>query len=473
LGSARIETVTGPPKDRDPGRSDDGLGHDSERFRELGHLLVDRVADHWARLDRTPVLREARARELTRLAGPVPIEPGDVTELLVQLEEDLLNNMQHPAHPRFFARVPGPTSFTGILGDWLSTGFNAIAASWTGGSGPSALELAVVDWMREVMGFPASTEGVLVSGGSLGNLTALAAARQAGYGDAVYISDQTHASVTRALRVLGFRPDQIRLVPATEGFRWSRDVLEAAIGTAQEGRATIVATAGTTNTGAVDPLGSLADLCAQRDLWLHVDGAYGAPAALSPAGRAALQGIERADSLTLDPHKWLFQPYDIGCVLVRRPGVLEACYTMNPEYLRDVQAQGEGEIDLRNRGPELSRRARATKLWLTFKAHGARSLGDAVGRCIALAESVQAELEADPYWEVVTPAQLGVITFAAPGLSGPEHIDRARALTASGFAAVSCTELSGRSVYRLCLINPRTTLEDVTETLRRLKAPLA
>lgn len=464
--------MTGPSEDGDTRRSDDGLGHDSERFRELGHLLVDRLADHWAQLDQAPALREARAHQLTRLAGPVPVEPGDVAELLDQLADDLLQNMQHPAHPRFFARVPGPTSFTGILGDWLSTGSNAIAASWTGGSGPSALELTVVDWIRELMGFPAGTEGLLVSGGSLGNLTALAAARHAGYGDMVYISDQTHASIDRALRVLGFSPDQIRLVPATEGFRWSPEAVEAAIGPGDSSRATIVATAGTTNTGAIDPLDALADLCAERDVWLHVDGAYGAPAALSPAGRAALRGLERADSLTLDPHKWLFQPYEIGCVLVRRPGVLEACFTMNPEYLRDVQASEEGEIDLRNRGLELSRRARATKLWLTFKAHGTRTLGAAVGRCIALAETVQAELEADPYWEVVTPAQLGVITFAARGLSSSEHIERARALTDSGFAAVSCTELSARSVYRLCLINPRTTLEDVTETLGRLKAPV-
>lgn len=463
--------MTTPSKGRDTGRCVDPLGLDSEKFRELGHLLVDRVVDHWAALDAAPAVREARAQQLSSLGGSVPAEPSDVEELLERLVNDALENMQHAGHPRFFARVPSPTSFTGILGDWISTGFNAIAASWAGGSGPSALELTVVDWIRELVGFPAGSEGVLVSGGSLGNMTAIAAARHAGYDAAVYISDQTHASIARALRVLGFAPEQVRVVPAANDFRWSASALDAAIRTADSGRATIVATAGTTNTGAVDPLDSLADLCAERDLWLHVDGAYGAPAALTSAGKALLRGIERADSLTVDPHKWLFQPYDIGCVLVRRPGALEACYAMTPEYLRDVQAQGDGEIDLRNRGLELSRRARATKLWLTFKAHGTRALADAIGRSIALTESVQAALEADPYWEVVTPAQLAVITFTARGLSSAEHIERARVLTTGGYAAVSCTELDGRSVYRLCLINPRTTLQDVIDTLRRLKAP--
>lgn len=447
----------------------DGLGLETERFRQLAHQLVDRVADHWAALDDGPALREARAPDLSSLGGPPPSHPHDVEELLEELLGAALENMQHAAHPRFFARVPSPASYTGILGDWLSTGFNTIAASWTGGAGPSAVELVVIDWMAQLMGLPPGTEGVLASGGSLGNTTALAAARHAGFDGAVYVSDQTHASILRALRILGFGPDQVRVVPADDAFRWDARTVAGALRPSDRGRAVVVATAGTTNTGAVDPLAALADLCAEHDLWLHVDGAYGAPAALTARGRAALRGMERADSLTVDPHKWLFQPYDIGVVLVRRPGVLEACFAMNPEYLRDVQTSAPGEADLRNRSLELSRRSRAIKLWLTLKAHGVPALAAAVERCILRAEEVQDVLEADPHWEVVTPAQLGVITFAARGLSNGEHVSRAQAVTDSGFAAVSCTELAGRSVYRLCLINPRTTLEDVTETLERLQ----
>jgi glutamate/tyrosine decarboxylase-like PLP-dependent enzyme len=469
--SATIAVMTSSSPDSGGERFEDGLGLDGERFRQLGHLLVDLVADHWAGLDTGPALREARASQLSSLGGALPAGSGEPEALLRQLAGEALTNLQNASHRRFFARVPSPASFTGILGDWLTTGFNTIAASWAGGSGPSALELTVLEWIRELMGFPAGSEGILVSGGSAGNMTALAAARHAGYDRSVYVSDQTHASILRALRVLGFASDQVKLVPATDGFRWGPHALDDAIREPEQGRAIVVATAGTTNTGAVDPLGDLADLCAERDLWFHVDGAYGAPAVLAPAGRAVLGGMERADSLTLDPHKWLFQPYDVGCVLVRRPGALEACYAMNPEYLRDVETTAEGEVDLRNRGLELTRRSRAAKLWLTFKTHGAPALAAAIARCLALAESVQACLEADPYWEVVTPAQLAVITFRARELSSPEHVARARELTASGFAAVSCTELGGRSVYRLCLINPRTRLEDVTETLRRLKGP--
>jgi glutamate/tyrosine decarboxylase-like PLP-dependent enzyme len=184
-----------------------------------------------------------------------------------------------------------------------------------------------------------------------------------------------------------------------------------------------------------------------------------------------LSGLERADSVTLDPHKWLFQPFDVGVVLVRRPGALEACFTMNPEYLRDVVTETDGEVDMRNRGPELTRRARAVKVWLTLKAHGTRAVADAIARSIAFAEEVQRLLEDDPRWEVVTPAQLGVITFAEVGLSDAEHVERARLVTDSGFAAVSPTELDGRAVYRLVLINPLTTLADVRETLERLARP--
>lgn len=446
----------------------DALGMSVERFRELGHRIVDRVADHWSEIERIPVITEADEQALAALAGSVPRDPGDVEELLELLIARALTNMQHSAHPRYFARVPSPASLTGILGEWLGVGYNAIAASWAGGSGPTQLELVVVGWLAQLVGFPAESEGVLTSGGSLGNMTALAAAIAAGYSGPVYLSDQTHSSLLRGLRALGVTRERIRVIPATDRFRWSIDDVRDALDASEHGRAIVIATAGSTNTGAVDPLQELADLCADRDHWLHVDGAYGAPAALSPRGRVTLRGLERADSLTLDPHKWLFQPFDIGCVLVRRPGVLEACFTMNPEYLRDVQATADDHVDMRNRGFELTRRARAAKLWLTLSAHGTEAIAAAIEQSIALAEETQALLERDSRWEVVSPAQLGIVTFAEPGRSGPEHVERARALTASGFAAVSCTELAGRTVYRLCLINPRTSLADVSETLRRL-----
>jgi glutamate/tyrosine decarboxylase-like PLP-dependent enzyme len=446
----------------------DPLGLSVERFRELAHALVDRVADHWTDIDRMAVIQQAEDASRAALSGPVPLGPGDVDGLIETLAEHALRNMQHGGHPRYFARVPGPTSLTGILGEWLATGYNGIASSWAGGSGPSTVELVVTSWLAELMGLPPETEGVLVSGGSLGNITALAAARAAGYGGPAYISDQTHSSILRGLRLLGYGDEHIRVIPATDRFRLSLADARSAVVEDGRSRGIVIATAGSTNTGAVDPLPGLADLCDEFGLWLHVDGAYGAPAYLTERGRRAMAGIERADSLALDPHKWLFQPYDLGCVLVRRPGALEACYSMNPEYLRDVQTSSADEVDLRNRGPELSRRARAIKLWLTLSAHGVDAVAAAIDRSLTLAEETERLLERDPGWEVVTPAELGVITFARRGAGDEEHIRRARELTESGFAAVSCTELGGRSVYRLCLINPRTTLGDIEATVRTL-----
>lgn len=447
----------------------DPLGLSADRFRELGHQLVDRVADHWSSLDEVAVVQEADRVSLDALGGPLPVEPAaDIDELIEVLAQHALANMQHVVHPRYFARVPGPASLTGVLGEWLGVGYNAIASSWAGGSGTTQLELVVIDWLAQLLGFPPDTEGVLVSGGSMGNMSALAVARSAGYGEAVYLSDQTHSSIGRALRMMGFTDEQIRVLPARDRFRWAFDDVRAAISDEARGRVTVIATAGTTNTGACDPLDDLADLCSQNDLWLHVDGAYGAPAALSSRGLAVMRGLQRADSLALDPHKWMFQPFDIGCLLVRRPGALERCFDMNPEYLRDVHTSAAGQVDMRNRSPELSRRARAIKVWLTMKAHGTRAIAEAIDRSIGLTEDVQALLSSDPRWEIVTPAQLGVITFADTSLTGPEHIEHARRLTESGFASLGCTELAGRTIYRLCLINPLTTLDDVKETLERL-----
>jgi glutamate/tyrosine decarboxylase-like PLP-dependent enzyme len=231
----------------------------------------------------------------------------------------------------------------------------------------------------------------------------------------------------------------------------------------------VVGTAGTTNTGAVDPLETLAEICQENDLWFHIDGAYGAPAALSPVGLVSLAGLERADSLVLDPHKWLFQPYDAGCLLIR-PGVLEACFSMNPEYLQDVRATS-GEIDLRNRGFELSRRSRALKLWYSLRTYGLSRFREAITHSIELAEFAEEYLRAQPErWTLVTPAQLGILCFALRDQSAEEHRRRAKALSDTGFACVTTSVLKAQTVFRLCIINPLTTQADITETIDRLAA---
>jgi glutamate/tyrosine decarboxylase-like PLP-dependent enzyme len=456
-----------------PGRSVDPLGLDEAEMRRLGHAVVDRVVDRWLALRDSPATAMRPVEELTAgLGGPIPREPSDIDAALDLLTVTALANMQQACHPRFFARVPSPASFAAVLGEWLSTGFNAISTSWGGGSGPTTVETTVVDWLRELMGMPSGAEGILVSGGSIGNVTAIAAARKAGYHGVIYLSDQTHSSIRRGLAVIGLPDDQIRLVPTGVDFRWSADAVAAAVAADKASGhrpAIVIASAGTTNTGAVDPLDALADLCAANGIWLHVDGAYGALAALTKPGRVALAGIGRADSLTLDPHKWLFQPYDVGCVLVRQRGVLEACFTMTPEYLRDVEAHG-GETEFRNMSLELTRRARSIKIWLTVRAYGLDRIEAAVLRGIELAELAGRMIEADPFWQLMTPAQLGVVTFVGAGLSDADHVGRANALAESGYAAVSTTELGGRTVLRLCTINPLTTEADIAGTLQRLRA---
>jgi glutamate/tyrosine decarboxylase-like PLP-dependent enzyme len=373
-----------------------------------------------------------------------------------------LATMQHVDHRRFFTRVPSPSSFPRILGDWLATGFQSIAASWGGGSGPTTVELVVIEWLRQLLGLPEGTQGVVVSGGSMANLTGLLAARNEVGDGVVYLSDQTHSSIGRGLAATGF--DQVRILPTGSALRLTVDQVADAVAE-DEHPAIVVATAGTTNTGAVDPLPGLADLCEERGLWLHVDGAYGAPAHLA----RPIEGLDRADSLVLDPHKWLFQPYDIGLLLVRRPGALERTFTMNPEYLADIVA-GIGEVDLRNRSLELSRKGRAIKLWLTLRTYGTDTLVEAIEAGLRNAEGVEARLREDEGWEVVTPAQLGIVTFARAGASDVDHVRAAAEITGSGYAAVSTTTLAGRAVLRLCMINPRTTADDLAETLRRLAA---
>jgi glutamate/tyrosine decarboxylase-like PLP-dependent enzyme len=448
-------------------------------FRRLGHRVVDAIVDHWEGLGDARPITTGRPDELrARLAEPAPAAPTPPDDVLDQVLRDVLPFAQYGHHPRFFARIPGPSNPIGVLADALAVGHNAFVGSWTGGSGAATVELTTLGWLAELFGLPGDSDGAFVSGGSVANLTALAAARTAKLGGpderaVVYLSDQAHAAVTRGLRVLGFDDARVRVLATGPDLRLQPDVLAAQ---AAADRATglrpfcVVATAGSTNTGAVDPLEELADLCADHDMWLHADAAYGGPAVLTQAGRTALAGIDRADSIAIDPHKWLFQPYEIGCVLVRHRGALERTFALHPEYLADV-AGAEDEVNFFDRGIQLTRGFRALKLWMTIKVYGLDALRDAIDRTLALAVHAEQELEKRPDWEIVTPAQLAIVSFRRrwPSASAEEEDRRNEALvaamTADGRAAVSSTRLHGRVVLRLCTINPRTTREDIDATL--------
>ena len=442
------------------------LAVDPNLMRTLGYEVVDRTIDHLLGLGDMPAIREGSPSNLrAALGGPLPTAPHDLAEDLNLLADTALTHQQHGDHPRYFARVAGPSSFPGILADWIGTGLQSVAASWGGGSGPTTVELVALDWLREALGLAHDCEGILLSGGSMANINGLIAARHLRGPGVVYLSDQTHASIPRGLRAMGQPADDLRFVDTDEGLRLSPSALRQAIMADQAaGRrpAIVVATAGTTNTGAVDDLPELAAICADYGMWLHVDGAFGGAAALSPRGKNAMPGLELADSFVTDPHKWLFQPYDIACLFVRGSGNLEQTFAMHPEYLADLAGE---QVDLHNRSLELTRRSRALKLWLTFRAYGLPTLQQAVDRGIALGEYAQRVIEANPALALVTPAQLGIVTFIGRGYEDADHRRAIAALNHHGFAAASSTVLHGRTVFRLCIINPRTTTSDIDRTI--------
>jgi aromatic-L-amino-acid/L-tryptophan decarboxylase len=438
----------------------DPLSLPPEEMRRLGYRVVDRIVDHLEELGELPPIRVGDAGALrAALGGPPPESPAEADAALDALFEQVLPFVQHPDHPRFFARIGSPSNFVSVLADLAASGYNVFAGSWTGGSGPATVELVVLDWLRSLCGLPDGSEGVLVTGGSVASLVGLAAARMARGGGVVYVSGEGHASVTRAVRILGL---EARVLPSLT----ADEVRRAVAADRAAGRVPfcVAATAGTTSTGAVDPLGELADVCAEHDLWLHVDGAYGAPAVLTEKGRAALAGLERADSLVLDPHKWLFQPYEIGCVLVREAGLLERTFTLSGVYLRDTLG---GEVNFRDRSVQLTRGGRALKLWLSIRVFGLAAFREAIAHGIALAEHAEALLRARPGWEVVSPAQLAIVCFRRHG-DDALQTRLAAAMVADGFAAPSTTEVGGRVALRMCTINPRTTFNDIERTILRM-----
>ena len=455
-------------------------------MRAFGHRVVDMIVDHVETLrDRTVSIQVPRA-ELDARIGTFSDDPASPHDILDIVQRDVMGSITAVDHPRFYAFVPGPGSFVGSMADALASGFNVFAGHWLAASGPGAVELQTIDLLREACGFPEGAGGLFVSGGSMANLSGLATARAVKLGGpderaVIYLSDQAHSSVAKGLRVLGFAPSQVRSVPVDDMLRMDTRALHAAIvKDGQEGWRPfcIVASAGTTNTGAVDPLEDIASLCRANDLWLHVDGAYGAAAALTDRGRAALRGLHLADSIALDPHKWLFQPFEIGCVLVRQMHQLRQAFAVHPEdnaaYLADVGRMAEREVVFYEHGVQLTRSFRALKLWMSLRIFGLSAFRETIERGIALAEEAELMLRADPRWDVVTPAQLAVVTFAPrrPDLSPAEanaRVERAvERLTADGYAMVTSTQVRGRAVLRFCLIHPDARIEEVRETADRL-----
>lgn len=450
------------------------------QMEDIGRQVLDLVIDHFDTNGSQVVARPTDQNMLERwLAEPPPEQAMAVDEVLSEFKSKALDTMTHFDHPRCFAFVPSPNNFVGALAEFIASSFNIFAGAWVGPSGVAAIEAKSIDWLRQLFGFPKSAGGLFVSGGSMANLTALAVARHIKLCNnpanaTVYFSDQTHSSVPKDLKILGFQPYQIRALESDHDMRLDLGVLADMVD--QDRRRglvpfCVVANAGTTNSGAIDPLEDLADYCKEQGFWLHVDGAYGGATAITETGKRLLAGIERADSITIDPHKWMFQPYEIGCLLVRNAGYLNEAFKVTAEYL-DVLDNGSEQKNYCDYGVQLTRGFRALKFWMSLKTFGLENFRAAIENGIANAEHVQSMLEQDDCWEIVTPAMLGIINFRYTSDQPPPahfHHRLAGQIVMDGFAMITPTRIGGREVLRICAINPRTTHEDLRLTLERVK----
>ena len=456
----------------------DPLGLDPDTMRRLGYRTVDWLADREARRRSEPVLQQATLAEMAdRIGGPAPDEGTPFDAVLAELEEAVLPFRSRIDHPRYLAYVPGSSTWPGALADLVASTFNIDVGNWMESAGPTRLEVAVLDWFASWIGYPGTASGVLVSGGSAANLTALACARESLVGQmrenlVVYVSDQGHSSLARAARVLGFGPQQVRVLPS-DGGRLRTRALEGAVRRDLETGLqplAVLAAGGTTNTGAVDPLPEMSEICREHGLWLHVDAAYGGFATITERGRTAFAGLELADSVTLDPHKWLYQPFECGALLVREGHLLREAFEIHPDYLQDSRT--DREVNLADHGLQLTRMSRALKVWVSLRYFGLGAFVAAVDTCLDLAERAERHVEATPELELMAPATLGIVCFRRqpPGVDDEASLERLNQrlvadLAASGYALISSTRLQGRYALRVCILNHETTWDDVRGVL--------
>lgn len=457
-----------------------------EMAAELGDVMkgfVDSALGFYEGLKERPVFSEADEETVARLRDRgIPEGGRPLREVFEEMMRDVYANQSLVQHPRCFACVPSPISLYSWMGDVMTNAFDPHAGSWINASGAGCVEQEVIRWMCGLAGYPEGSGGLFVSGGSMANLTALTAARdrKLTYEErdwaVAYVSEQTHSSVAKGLHIIGFRPDQVRKVPTDREFRMDMKALRQAVAedlSAGRKPFAVIATAGTTNTGSIDPLEDIGALCREYGLWMHVDGAYGASVLASKKYRGRLKGIELSDSLSWDAHKWLMQTYGCSAVLVRDVSSLARCFAVHPEYLKDASV-GEGEVNFWDLGPELTRPARSLKLWMTLQVMGTDALGQVIDHGYHLAKTAENAIRSLPGWEIISPAAQAIVNFRFAPAGVPEreldalNQEISRAISAGGFAQVLTTELNGKKVLRICALNPETTDGDIRKTVELL-----
>jgi glutamate/tyrosine decarboxylase-like PLP-dependent enzyme len=455
---------------------------DWDAFRALAHRALDDMVDHLRGLRDRPAWRPIEGRDQAPFKTPMPWDEGSLDGAYRAFTETVQPFPMGLNHPRFWGWAAGSGTADGMLANMISAAFHS----------PTVLhhhaglhvEMQLLEWLRELFGYPAGAGGMLVSGGSMANFNGLAVARVAkggveirerGVGSArlaVYGSVDTHYSVPKALDLQGLGTQAFRAVPVNDRREIELDALAAMVAADRAAGIVpiaVVGTAGTIGTGAIDPLDRLADFAEREGLWFHVDGAFGAVLAFSSEHKGRLAGIERSDSLAFDFHKWLSQPYETGCILVRDAALLEATFRHGAPYTRNVQGSlSDAPVVYSDRGPELSKGFRAFALWFSLKTHGARKFGEMVEKNIRQARTLEALVERHPRLENLAPVPSCVVNFRyrGDGSLSEARLDElnARILTElhrRGIAIPSPYWVDGRFSLRVCNINHRTLAADL------------
>lgn len=455
----------------------------SQQLEDAVKSFVHDFCEKKHRIHTQPVIQEADALQLDKIRSiGIPAQGRPVDEVVREMQQEVFRFSGDSNHPRFFGFVPGPASCVSWLGDVMTSAYNIHAGGSRIAPAINCVEQQLIRWLADQAGFGREAGGIFVSGGSMANITALTAARDRKLNEdtlhlgVAYVSDQTHSCVAKGLRVIGIPSHRIRTISTDEHFRMRVDELEQAITKdLADGLLpfAVIGTAGTTNTGSVDPLEELAAVCKKYQIWFHVDGAFGASVLLSQSCRHLLKGVELADSLSWDAHKWLFQTYGCAAVLVRDVQDLYRSFHVSPEYLKDLEG-GSDMVNMYDIGIELTRPARGLKLWLTLQVLGTELMSAAIERGFQLAQWAQDAVSCMPNWEIIAPAQMAMLNFRyAPAELSEEQKDSinekiSARLNESGYAAMFTTILNGKTVLRLCAIHPETSHEDILTTLRLL-----
>lgn len=451
-------------------------------LREIGHAAVEWAAAYYDSLRQRRLTRPTTAAAVRAMLDPsLPREGCDFSELLQAIDGVVAEYSRHNAHPRFFGYVASPGVAVASAAALIAATLNINVTGWRSGPVAAEMEHLTVGWLKEMIGYPADAMGLLVSGGSMANLSALAAARAVRGCGPVYTTEETHFSIKKAARLLGMGP--VRIVATDSSLRMDPAALTRAIGhdrAAGLAPSLVAASAGTAGTGVVDPLAEIARVARAHDLWLHADGAYGALAAMAPSARPLFAGIAEADSVSLDPHKWLYLPVGTGCVLYRDSAAARAAFSDTAEYIRVIGLEHDEAFAFWDYGPELSRPFRALPLWMLVKSVGAKALADCIEENLASARYFGELVSKTEDLELLTPVGLSIFCFRYHPRGFPGDLDALNErvllrLQQSGSSYLSNTRVRGAFALRGCVLNFRTTrrdmeilLEDVITAARSL-----